>query len=41
MKVTRARRRTFALVMFLVLGPGWIVEEAMRGFHSHDGARDR
>ena len=39
MKMTRARRTIgFALVMFLALGTGWIVEKAIRGSHSHDGA---
>ena len=39
MKMTRARRTIgFAFVVFLALGTGWVVEEAIRGPHSHDGA---
>ena len=39
MKMTRARRMIgFALVVLLALGTGWVVEKAIRGPHSHDGA---
>ena len=39
MKITRARRTIgFALVVLLALGTGWVVEKAIRGPHSHDGA---